>query len=126
MTILRNLARNLWNAIETKSATQPEAGARTLQSVRQERVPPVLGLSRFRDGFEQFPQASGRTAQPTSQRFQPTSQAALRRDGFDAAPRKPVDLSGAFRPATAQAATRSPAATLLDFSGSISQLAALL
>jgi hypothetical protein len=124
MTILRNLARNLWNAIETKSATQPEAGARTLQSVRQERVPPVLGLSRFRDGFEQFPQASGRAAsQPT---FRPTSQASLQRDGFDAAPRKPVDLSGAFRAANAQTATRSRAATLLDFSGSLSQLAALL
>ena len=125
MTILRNLARNLWNALETKNATQPEPAARTLQSLRQERVPAVLGLSRFRDGFEQFPQASGRAAGP-QRNFRPTSQASVQRDGFDAAPRRPVDLSGAFRAATSQAPTPSPAATLLDFSGSLSQLAALL
>ncbi|MFT3706199.1 MAG: hypothetical protein QM817_00905 [Archangium sp.] len=127
MTVLRNLARNLWNAIETRSAAQtPEAGAKTLHAVREQRVPAVLGLGRFRDGFDKLPAPGGavRTAVPAGT-FRPTfAPAQLRRDGFDSVRRAPVDLSGGTARPQAKGDSKAPS-RVPNFSASLDQLAAL-
>lgn len=86
----------------TPSAT--EVGAQSLQPVRQQRVAPVLNVSRFRDAFEQFPQgAPGMLRTIQSERaFRPALAAlptarSLMRDGFDGGRRAPVNLSGGVR-----------------------------
>ena len=130
MNVFRSLARNLFNVLEVKGATQPEPGAKTLNAVRQQRVPGVLGLSRFRDGFEQFPQgAQGalRTLQ-AERAYRPTfsAPANTQRDGFDGARRAPVDLSGGVKPAAFEVKQQAPAAaTAGAFSASLDDLASL-
>ena len=130
MNVFRSLARNLFNVPEVKGATQPEPGGKTLNAVRQQRVPGVLGLSRFRDGFEQFPQgAQGalRTLQ-AERAYRPTfsAPANTQRDGFDGARRAPVDLSGGVKPAAFEVKQQAPAAaTAGAFSASLDDLASL-
>jgi hypothetical protein len=128
MSVLRNLSRNLWNAIEIKSASKtPEAGAKTLHAVRQQRVPGVLGLGRFRDGFDKLPARAGgavRTLVPAGT-FRPSlAPAQLRRDGFDSMRRAPVDLSGGSKAQQPKADAR-PAGRAANFSASLDELAAL-
>lgn len=126
MSILRNLSRNLWNAIEIKGATAPEVGSKTLNAVRQQRVPGVLGLGRFRDGFDTLPQGVAvRTAVPAAM-FRPAFTPTLhRRDGFDSVRRAPVDLSGGMKSAQAQAA-KAKAEKAPNFAATINELAGLL
>lgn len=124
MNVFRSLARNLWNALEVKGAAQPEPGAKTLNVVREQRVPSVLGLSRFRDGFEQFPQGARRTLQ-AERAYRPAMTAAnLQRDGFDGAHRAPVELSGGLRSAAFEGPAQPRAAQ--GFTASLDELAALL
>lgn len=92
----------------TPSAT--EVGAQSLQPVREQRVAPVLGLSRFRDAFEQFPQGAPGTLRTLSSEraFRPATAPlptarSLLRDGFDSGRRAPVNLTGSARPAVAVA-----------------------
>jgi hypothetical protein len=126
MNVLRHLARNLWNAIETRGAErQAEVGAKTLHAARQQRVAPVLGLSRFRDGFEQLPPADA--ARTFASGRAPTQTFAARlRDGFDAVARRPVDLSGGSRPAAASASREANVAAHPGFAASLQDLAALI
>ena len=143
MNVLRTLANRLWNTFETKAA-QPEAGAHTLDVVREQRVPAVLGLSRFRDGFEQLPLPNDtrRPGQPRILRPLPPEPPAsfgpamtnaprvvMHRDGFDAGVSARVDLHGGLRspPSAPNHASRTEArAPLFGFSASLDQLAALL
>jgi hypothetical protein len=126
MSLLRNLSRNLWNAIDVKAAGQRVApGAENLHAVRQQRVPGVLGLGRFRDGFEQLPGHVGRGRAQAAAPFRAaTSSTGVARDGFDSGRRSPLDLSGGLAsrvsPQTSRAAAHPPA-----FGASLDQLAAL-
>lgn len=126
MNVLRSLARDLWNVVGT--AKSPEAGAKTLDAVRQQRVPGVLGLSRFRDGFEQFPQGPAGTLRTlqAERAFRPAfTPAALQRDGFDGGARRmPLDLSGGVK---AKVAAREAAASPMAaaFSASLDDLASV-
>lgn len=133
MNVLRSLARDLWNVLDVNkgAAASPEVGAKTLDAVRQQRVPGVLGLSRFRDGFEQFPQGAAGTLRTlqAERAYRPAfTPASLQRDGFDGGRRAPVDLSGGvkvkYATREASAAVASPAAP--DFTASLDDLAALL
>jgi hypothetical protein len=128
MNVFRSLARNVVSFLDVKGASQPEPGAKTLNAVRQQRVPGVLGLSRFRDGFEQFPQgAQGalRTLQ-AERAYRPTYSAPLntQRDGFDGGRRSPVDLSGGVKPAAFHVSNEAPVAAQ-GFSASLEDLASL-
>ena len=120
MNVLRSLARDLWNVVGTRS---PELGGKTLDAVRQRPVTAVLGLSRFRDGFEKLPAIqtlkSAEHARPVFTR------AALQRDGFDGgAVRSPVDLSGSGK---TKLFTRDAApVSAPSFSASLDGLASLL
>lgn len=128
MSILRNLSRNLWNAIEIKGAAKaPEAAAKTLHAVREQRVPAVLANGRFRDGFDKLPQGAPRLQLVPSQ-FRPTfSPAQLHRDGFDSGARRgPVDLSGAMKKSATQPKLDSKAAALPNMGATLTDLAALL
>lgn len=135
MNVLRSLARDVWNLVDASRASKtagPEAGGRTLHAVREQRVPGVLSLTRFRDGFEQFPQGvhgTLRTLQ-AERAFRPmVSAATLQRDGFDAGRRSPVDLSGGVKVkplATTQDPVAPPPAAGNGFSASLDDLAALL
>ena len=134
MNVLRSLARDLWNVLDVKkgSAT-PEVGAKTLDAVRQQKVTGVLGLSRFRDGFEQFPQgAQGTLRTLQSERaFRPafTPAPVQRGDGFEGGARRaPVDLSGGAKTKYStrdQSAAATPAPQA-HFSASLDDLASLL
>lgn len=131
MNVLRSLAKNLWNVLDVGKAAQPDVGAKTLEAVRQKAVPSVLGLSRFRDGFDQFPQGPlGTLRAATSQSTYRASfnAAALQRDGFERGGRAPVDLSGGVKPQyqlTEQAP--APAAGASNgFAASLDDIAALL
>ncbi|MFO0594537.1 MAG: hypothetical protein U0228_04515 [Myxococcaceae bacterium] len=133
MNVLRSLARNLWNVMDVKSAgstsaslVQPEAGAKTLNAVRQQRVPGVLGLGRFRDGFEQLPQPTARGFAP-ERAFRPqqlTRPAFSTRDGFESATRRPVDLSGAMKSTRAEAKSTTP--VFPNLGATLDDLAALI
>ncbi|MBL8911007.1 MAG: hypothetical protein JNM17_09920 [Archangium sp.] len=129
MSVLRNLSRNLWNAIEIKNAGKaPEAGAKTLHAVREQRVAPVLANGRFRDGFDKLPPGAPRLQLVPSQ-FRPTfSPAQLQRDSFDSGARRaPVELSGAMKKTTQpkqDAKLPNLGATLSDVS--LGDLAALM
>lgn len=137
MNVLRSFARDLVKFLEadraSRSATPVEAGGKSLQPVREQKVPQVLGLSRFRDAFEQFPQGLGGTmrtlqAERAFQR-QPAAQLKnLSRDGFDAGRRSPVDLSGGVKaPAVALApdAPAKAASAAGAFTASLDDLAGL-
>lgn len=132
MNVLRSLARDLWNVLDvTQGSATPEVGAKTLDAVRQQRVPGVLGLSRFRDGFEQFPQGAAGTLRTlqAERAFRPTFIPASRqRDGFEGGRRSPVDLSGGVKGAFSKTAEKpAPAAPASpDFSASLDDLASLL
>ena len=130
MNVLRSLARDLWNVLDVRKSAAPEPGAKTLDAVRQQPVPAVLGLSRFRDGFEQFPQGALGTLRTlqTERAYRPAfTPASLQRDGFDGGRRAPVDLLGGVQAKFVKheepAAPSAPAA--LDFSASLDDLAAL-
>ena len=99
--------------------------------MRGNQVAAVLGLSRFRDGFEQFPQgAQGALRTLQSERaFRPAVTAAsLQRDGFDGGRRGPVDLSGGVKPSfeVSTPAAEPHAAPSAGFSASLDDLGALL
>ncbi len=124
MNVLRSLARDLWNVLDVGKASRPEAGAKTLDAVRQKAVPSVLGLSRFRDGFEQFPQgATGTLRALASERaFRPAfTSAQLQRDGFERGGRAPVDLSGGVKPQF-QVTEQAPAPAVDASNGFIASL----
>jgi len=130
MNVFRSLARNLWNAVEIKGTSQPEPGAKTLNAVREQRVPGVLGLSRFRDGFEQFPQGVQGTlrALQAERAFRPQLTAAsLQRDGFEGGHRAPVDLSGGVKAPAFEVKVETPAAAPSNagFTASLDDLAQL-
>lgn len=131
MNVLRSLAREFLNVFDAGRAAQPEPGAKTLNALRQPAVPPVLGLSRFRDGFESFPQGPLGTMRALSaeRAFRPVVSAAqLQHDGFEAAPRSPVDLSGGVKPSF-QLSEQTPAAAPAPdagFMASLDDIAALL
>jgi hypothetical protein len=105
MNVLRSLAREMWNLMDASRASTsavPKPGEQSLNAVRQQRVAPVLNLSRYRDSFEQFPQGVQGTwrALRRERAFQPqVSAATLQRDGFDLGRRSPVDLSGGVKAA---------------------------
>lgn len=135
MNVLRSLARDLWSVLgaerSARGAAQP--GAQTLSAVRQARVPSVLGVHRYRDAFEQLPQGvHGALRTLAGERaFRPVSTvrpSPHQRDGFDAAPRLPVDLSGGVAPSVAQAQAEAPVAAPPGngFTASLDDLAALL
>ncbi|MDP1827198.1 MAG: hypothetical protein Q8L48_28250 [Archangium sp.] len=130
MNVLRSLARDLWNVVGAAKA--PEAGAKTLDAVRQQRVPGVLGLSRFRDGFEQFPQGAAgtlRTLQAERAFLPAFKPASLQRDGFDGGARRmPVDLCGGVKTkyATGEASGAVAAPAGGGFNASLDDLASLL
>lgn len=101
MSPLRSLARGILNVLDLGKAAQPDPGATTLDAVRQKSVPAVLGLSRFRDGFEQFPQGPLGTLRAASAEntYRATVDAStLQRDGFERSARTPVDLTGGVKP----------------------------
>jgi hypothetical protein len=132
MNVLRSLARDLWNVLDvSKTGVQsPDVGATTLNAARQKAVPAVLGLSRFRDGFEQFPQGAVGTLRTlqAERAFRPQVTAqALQRDGFDGARRLPVDLSGGFKPSVhvTNAVPTAPVQAAPAFSASLQDLSAL-
>lgn len=131
MNVLRSFARDLWNVLDVrKGAAQPEVGGKSLSAVREQRVPGVLGLSRFRDGFEQFPQGAQGTLRTLSaeRTFRPAFTAAtLQRDGFERGSRAPVDLRGGLKTAVAAREDRPAAVTAAPaaFSASLDDLAAL-
>lgn len=134
MNVLRSLARDLWNVLDVRGRGEvqgPEAGAGTLNAARQKAVPAVLGLSRFRDGFERFPQGAVGTLRTlqAERAFRPQlTQATRSRDGFDGARRAPVDLSGGVKPAafSAQTELAAPAAAPAPaFSASLDDLGGL-
>lgn len=137
MNVLRSFARDLVQFLQAdrqaRSATPVEAGGKSLQPVREQRVPAVLGLSRFRDAFEQFPQGMAGTMRTlqTERAFQRAAPAQLQsfsRDGFEAARRAPVNLSGGLK-APAQASmpeAPAPAASAKgSFTASLDDLAGL-
>jgi hypothetical protein len=138
VNVLRSFARDLVQFLHAdraaRSATAVEVGGQSLQAVREQKVPAVLGLSRFRDAFEQFPQGMQGTvrtlqAERAFQRQAPVA-AQLQhfsRDGFEAARRAPVNLSGGVKapasalvleaPAPAAGARGSFTASLDDLAG---------
>ncbi len=135
MNVLRSLARDMWNLMDASRAAKsagPEAGGQSLHAVREQRVPAVVSLTRFRDGFDQFPQGvqgTLRTLQ-AERAFRPmVSAASLARDGFDAGRRAPMDLSGGVK-VKPLAVTKDPVAAAAPaptaFSASLDDLAALL
>jgi hypothetical protein len=135
MNVFRSLARDVWNLMDASrlsKAAGPEAGGRTLNAVREQRVPGVLSLTRFRDGFEQFPQGVNGTLRTlqAERAFRPmVSAASLQRDGFDAGRRAPVDLSGGVKVkplATTQDPVAAAAPASNGFTASLDDLAALL
>lgn len=131
MNVLRSLARDVWNVSEASKSKTPEPGARTLDAVRQQRVPGVLGLSRFRDGFEQFPQGAQGTLRTlqAERAYRPAMVRVplVRGDGFDASTgrRNPVDLAGGLK---TKYSTREESALPAQphFSASLDDLASLL
>jgi hypothetical protein len=119
MNVLRSFARDLLQFLEadraSRSATPVQPGGQSLQPVREKKVPAVLGLGRFRDAFEQFPQgATGtmRTLQ-AERAFQRLASALplqhLMRDGFDPGRRALVDLSGGVKAPAVALAPHAPA-----------------
>lgn len=130
MNPLRNFARGILNVLDLGKAAQPDPGAKTLDAVRQKAVPAVLGLSRFRDGFEQSPQPLGtlRAASSTNTYRATVDASQLQRDGFERSARTPVDLTGGVKPqyqVTEQAP--SPAADVgAGFAASLDDIAGLL
>lgn len=119
MNVLRSFARDLVQFLEadraSRSATPVELGGKNLQPVREQKVAPVLGLSRFRDAFEQFPQGLGGTlrtlqAERAFQRQAPAVQLQhMQRDGFDGGRRAPVDLSGGVKASATASKPEAPA-----------------
>jgi hypothetical protein len=120
------------------SAATPNAAelsGQSLNAVRGEKVPPVVGLGRFRDAFEQLPQSmqgalrSIGTERALSPHFSASPARALATDSFQAAPRAPVDLSGGGKPVTLPAAEAPEVQTTPTpggFSASLDDLGSLL
>ncbi len=126
MNVLRSLARDLVNLYGSQGASK-KADDTGLNPLRQERVAPVVQLARWRDSFEQLPQglngavnalkgerafrqASGPSSQPFFSPPPVSSRAASGfsvRDGFEAASRRPVDLSGGAKPSFTLTTERS-------------------
>jgi hypothetical protein len=135
MNVFRSLARDVWNVFEAGRAKSPEAGAKTLDAVRQQRVPGVLGLSRFRDGFEQFAQGAQGTVRTlqAERAYRPAMVRAplVRGDGFDgpSGRKNPVDLAGGVKTKYStreeSAAAASPSSQG-HFNASLDDLASLL
>ncbi len=98
MNVLRSLARELVNLQVNVASAARDVGS--LQPVREQRVAPVVGLSRFRDAFDQLPQGPRGTMQAlraehaAGQGPARLAQAlrALKTDGFEQARRAPVRL----------------------------------
>ena len=131
MNPLRNFARGILNVLDLGKAAQPDAGAKTLDAVRQKAVPAVLGLSRFRDGFEQFPQGPLGTLRAVSSQstYRATVDAStLQRDGFERNTRTPVDLTGGVKPQyqVTEQAPQPAADVSAGFVASLDDIAGLL
>jgi hypothetical protein len=100
VNVFRSLARDVLNFASNRAQAPVEAGAKTLAPLRERRVPPVLGTSRFLDAFDQFPQgARGNLRTLAGERaFRPQFSASparsLQTDGFERATPRAVDLSG--------------------------------
>lgn len=138
MNVLRSFARDLVKFLEadraSRSATPVQPGGQSLQPVREKKVPAVLGLGRFRDAFEQFPQGMAGTmrtlqSERAFQRQPPAMQLKnLARDGFDAGHRAPVDLSGGVKAPAVALAPDAPAPAAPShgaFTASLDDLAGL-
>jgi len=139
VNVLRSFARDLVQFLQAdraaRSATPVEAAGKSLQPVREQKVAPVLGLSRFRDAFEQFPQGLGGTmrtlqAERAFQRQAPVAAQLknLSRDGFDAGRRAPVDLSGGVKASALASVPDAPvsaASAKGGFTASLDDLAGL-
>jgi hypothetical protein len=112
VNVFRSFARDLVQFLHAdrvaRSATPVEVGGTSLQAVREQKVPAALGLSRFGDAFEQFPQGFTGTvralwAERAFQRPAPMAQQLphFSRDGFEPARRAPLDLLGGHAPVAA-------------------------
>lgn len=127
MNVFRSLARELISLYGNEATKQ--TGEVGLRSALEKRVvPPVTDLGRYHDSFDQLPQhfasamnslkgeraftkSSWASLGMTSEAAAPTSQPSFRAsspafashlsDGFEAARRSPVDLSGGLKPAVA-------------------------
>ncbi len=131
MNVFRSLARDVFNFASNRvGADAPvEPGAKTLAPLREQRVPPVLGTSRFRDAFEQFPQGAHGNLRTlaTERAFRPQFSASparsLQTDGFERPTRRAVDLSGGL---DTPARSTSGGSASPGFAASLDDLGALL
>ncbi|MEW5738418.1 MAG: hypothetical protein AB1938_05800 [Myxococcota bacterium] len=136
MNVLRSFARDLVQFLQadraSRAATPVEVGSQSLQAVREQKVAAVIGLSRFRDAFEQFPQGLAGTvrtlqAERAFQRPLAAQLQNLSRDGFESARRSPVDLSGGVKAPAAALVPEAPAPASAQgsFTASLDDLAGL-
>jgi hypothetical protein len=104
MNVFRSIARDLLNTLSAESMARRTPGVSGLNTVRQQKVAPVVDPTRYRDSFDQLPQgARARAAmQPERRTFHSALSVARNdsflRDGFERAQRAPVDLSGGVKP----------------------------
>jgi len=119
MNVLRSIARDFFNRVAAENLTRPEVGVSGLNGVRQQRVAAVVDATRYRDSFEQLPQGSRGVRQTLGaerRSFHSALSAArtdsFMRDGFEAAHRAPVDLSGGVKPAVHVEEQAAPRPTL--------------
>jgi hypothetical protein len=131
MNVLHSLARELVRFLEVdrpaRGASPVQPGGASLQPVRERRVPAVLGLSRFRDGFEPLPGVAA-VALRGPQRPAAAVLTALTRDGFEGGRRSLLDLSGGAvgtPPLSATTAARAGVPFAGAFSASLDDLLAL-
>jgi hypothetical protein len=133
VNVLRSLARELATLVGAPATGAIEAGGGSLAPLRGEHVPPVLGLGRFLDGFEQLPgkeqyQAPTRAAaRGAGAHFSASPARALATDGFERAVRRPVDLCGGVRPqASSESLVAGRARGRASFAASLDDLGSLL
>lgn len=104
MNVFRSIARDLLNTLSAESMARRTPGVSGLNTVRQQKIAPVVDPTRYRDSFDQLPQGTrARAAVQTERKYFHSALSAARtdsfmRDGFEAAHRAPVDLSGGVKP----------------------------